>query len=376
MLLGNILTSSLIGLVDAFDLVEAKEDMEQVGNLERLHDNISCFISDIEGIDNSRETALLKTTTKFNISSLAGTREGGRFTNIINLKRINDILDLNSFLSAINTKLACGGHYIGCVETSEMRTRRILSKYIKPFAYLYLVGDFLFKRVFPKLPVLSKIYFALTAGRNRVMTEVEVLGRLYYCGFKVVKKRKIDKYLVFVVQKVEQKEEVFEKRYGPTLKLRRIGYKGKLINVYKMRTMHAYSEYLQQYIYEKNKLAEGGKIHNDFRVTFFGKFMRKFWLDELPMIYNLLKGQVKLVGVRPLSEHFLSLYPEDVKELRIQAKPGLIPPFYADLPKTLEEVAASEKRYIEAYKKAPLKTDMRYLSMALKNIFIDKARSK
>lgn len=366
----------MIGLIDSFDVVEFEEHVRYTGNLGRLHTDVSTFIADVEGIDDTRETALLKTTTKFNITSLHSGKGNGNYSNIVNLKRINDILDLNDFLSAINEKLYVGGAYIGCVETSEMRTKRIVNKYVKPLSYLYLAGDFIFKRVFPKLPILSQIYFTLTAGRNRVMTEVEVLGRLYYCGFKVVKKKRIDKYLVFVVEKVEHKDGIQEKRYGPLLKLPRIGYKGKTINVYKMRTMHAYSEYLQQYIYEKNKLAEGGKIMNDFRVTLPGKFMRKFWLDEFPMVYNLLKGQVKLVGVRPLSAHFLSLYPKEVQELRVQVKPGLIPPFYADLPKTLEEVVASEKRYIEAYKKAPLKTDMRYLGMALKNIFIDKARSK
>lgn len=366
----------MIDSIGSFEVVELEEHVKYSGNLQRIHPDVRRFISDIEAIDDSRETALLKTTTKFNITSLDNGKGDGRYTNVVNLKRINDILDLNDFLSSINSKLKVGGKYVGCVETSEMRTHRIVNKYVKPLSYLYLIGDFVFKRVFPKLPVFSQIYFKLTAGRNRVMTEVEVLGRLYYCGYKVVKKRKIDKYLVFVVEKTEHKGKVQEKRYGPLLTLKRIGYQGKLINVYKMRTMHAYSEYLQEYIYERNKLAEGGKIKNDFRVTFPGLFMRKFWLDELPMVYNFFKGQVKLVGVRPLSQHFLSLYPKEVQELRVQVKPGLIPPFYADLPKTLEEVVASEKRYIEAYKKAPLKTDMRYLGMALKKIFIDKARSK
>jgi hypothetical protein len=45
--------------------------------------------------------------------------------------------------------------------------------------------------------------------------------------------------------------------------------------------MHPYSEYLQEYIYENNKLQQGGKFNNDFCVTTLGRIMRKTWIDEL-----------------------------------------------------------------------------------------------
>ena len=66
--------------------------------------------------------------------------------------------------------------------------------------------------------------------------------------------------------------------------MRRHGKGGKVIHVYKMRTMHAYSEYIQKYVYENHNLAEGGKLNNDFRVSSLGKLFRKYWVDELPMI--------------------------------------------------------------------------------------------
>jgi len=50
------------------------------------------------------------------------------------------------------------------------------------------------------------------------------------------------------------------------------------------------------------------------------------------MFYNLLKGEMKLVGVRPLTEHYFSLYRKKLQELRAKTKPGLIPPFYLDMP--------------------------------------------
>ena len=93
--------------------------------------------------------------------------------------------------------------------------------------------------------------------------------------------------------------------YAPIISLNRIGKNGKIIKVYKLRTMHPFSEYLQEYVYNRNELQEGGKIKNDFRISPEGRIFRKFWIDEIPMLINIFKGEMKLVGVRPLSEAFL-----------------------------------------------------------------------
>ena len=139
--------------------------------------------------------------------------------------------------------------------------------------------------------------------------------------------------------------------------------------------MHPYSEYLQAYVHKMNDLQEGGKFKDDFRVHTVGKYMRKFWIDELPMFINVFKGEMKIVGVRPLSRHFFSLYTEEMQEMRTKYKPGLVPPFYVDMPSTLEEIMESERKYLEAYEKAPFRTDVRYFFMAFYNIIIKKARS-
>ena len=60
--------------------------------------------------------------------------------------------------------------------------------------------------------------------------------------------------------------------YGPIFKMKRIGYKGKIISVYKFRTMSPYSEYMQAKMILDNKLDKGGKIKDDTRVTIYGKF--------------------------------------------------------------------------------------------------------
>jgi len=318
-----------------------------------------------------RDTKILSTTTVFNVQTL----EDEGLVNLVNVQKINDIRYINKFFEAVNSVIPEGGIFIGCAETMEERRNRILSKFPKPIAYPYYFFDFLLKRVLPKTRLTRKIYFMITGGRNRVISLPEVLGRLFSCGFEVMKNVEINNQLWFVARKV--KEPAFNEyaTYGPFIKLNRMGMNGKMIKVYKLRTMHPYSEYLQNYVYQMNALAVGGKFKDDFRVTSWGKLMRKLWLDELPMLFNWLKGDLKLVGVRPLSSHYLGLYSEELRRRRLNFKPGLIPPFYVDLPKTLDEIMASEARYLESYEKAPFRTDFEYFYKALNNIFIKRARS-
>ena len=68
----------------------------------------------------------------------------------------------------------------------------------------------------------------------------------------------------------------------------------------------------------KHGFGTSGKIKDDFRMTRWAKIFRKYWLDELPMLINLIKGDVKLVGVRPLSKHYLSLYSEELIQKRFK----------------------------------------------------------
>lgn len=320
----------------------------------------------------SSKTFVTLTNNIFNIATLYDSY----FKAIVNLNRINDINRINKFLEAVNNKLPLNGLYIGCVETKSLRKQRILRKYPVGLAHLYYVFDFIFKRIFPKLPLTKYIYFKLTGGRNRVLSRTETIGRLYSCGFSMVEERFIGNHLYFVAKK--ETLPVFDQHpsYGPIYKMRRIGKEGKTIYVYKIRTMHAYAEYLQQYVYERNSLQEGGKFKDDFRVSTLGKFFRKYWLDELPMLINFFKGDLKLVGIRPLSKHYLSLYSEDIRQKRLMHKPGLIPPFYADMPKTLEQIISSEMKYLTEYENSPFTTDLKYFSKALYNILIKKARSK
>jgi len=229
--------------------------------------------------------------------------------------------------------------------------------------------------MFSKLPYLKKIYFAITKGRGRVISQAEVLGRLYFCGFEVLAEEEINGSLFFIAQKVKTPSLDPSPTYGPLVKLKRAGLNGQIIHVYKFRTMYPYSEYLQDYIYKKQNLKSGGKIKDDFRVTEYGNFMRKYWLDELPMLYNWLRGELKLFGLRPLSKHYLSLYDRSLRRMRQKLKPGLVPPYYADLPKKIDEITESEKRYIQAYCSHPIRTQLMYFWRAMNNIIFKGVRS-
>ena len=81
------------------------------------------------------------------------------------------------------------------------------------------------------------------------------------------------------------------------------------------------------------------------------------------------------MGVRPISNQYLSLYSTEHRERRKNFKPGLVPPFYADLPKTFDELIESEKKYLLAYKQSPIKTDIKYFFKCCYNIIIKQARS-
>ena len=320
---------------------------------------------------NSVRTRVVATTTRVNILNLPDSY----FEHIINTKLINDTKHINKFLETINIKLKNQGTYLGCIETLELRKKRILKTYPIVINSLLYTIDSLFNRALPKLPYIKNIYFLITSGKNRPVSKAEILGRLYSCGFELRNYSILNGIMWFEVQRVKSPSLDYEPTYGPIIKLVRVGKNGELIRVYKMRTMYAFSEYIQEYVYNLHGSKNGDKIINDFRVTSWGKFFRKFWIDELPMIINLLKREIKIVGVRPLSRYKFGNYPKHLQELRIKVRPGLIPPFYADLPKTEDEFYRSEIDYLNSYMKHPVKTDILYFFKAMYNILVKRARS-
>tara|TARA_B110000003_G_scaffold129903_1_gene131909 strand:- start:479 stop:1144 length:666 start_codon:yes stop_codon:yes gene_type:complete len=94
----------------------------------------------------------------------------------------------------------------------------------------------------------------------------------------------------------------------------RIGYRNSKFKIWKFATML------------KNSLDIGtGSItlENDFRVTRYGKFLRKTKINELPQVYNIIKGDITIVGPRPVLEQDWKLYPDSIINKIYDVKPGL-----------------------------------------------------
>ena len=95
---------------------------------------------------------------------------------------------------------------------------------------------------------------------------------------------------------------------------KRIGYKNQAFNIWKFATM------------AKNSPNMGTKeitLRNDPRVTKFGKILRMTKINELPQIINVFKGDMSIVGPRPLMEVSFNQYPEDVQQSIYNCKPGM-----------------------------------------------------
>lgn len=314
--------------------------------------------------------------TEFDLNNLQKITDY-QYSTFVQLKKLNRIRGINKMLYLINEKLPDNGKIVVFYVTKSTIKKNIYLRYPSFFGDIVYTGYYIFHRIIPKIFLTRRLYFDMTKGRERMLSKTEVLGRLVFCGFQIENQKKIGNIHMVVAKRVKQSEPIKPRRnYGPFIKLKRFGKDGRLFYVYKMRTMHPYSEFLQSYIYETNNLQEGGKFNNDIRVTTSGRFMRKYWLDELPMILNLIKGDMKLIGVRPLSAQFFSLYTKELQTKRIKYRPGLLPPFYADMPKTLDEIQASEMKYLKLCDKdGVFVTDLRYFFLILKNILFKKAHS-
>ena len=284
---------------------------------------------------------------------------------LVNLHKLNDIRYLNQYLITSHMKLIPDGILVGYLLPIETTFNRLQNQMPKFLFTLFYPFHFIFSRVLPKLPKINRLYFLITRGNNRTISKAEMYGRLNFCGFKIEKDIIINDKLFFIAKKVKTVSKIANPSYHPIVKLTRVGYNKELIKIHKFRTMHPYSEFLQKDIYEDNELDTRGKFKNDFRITSWGKIMRKFWIDELPQIFDWVQGRLNLVGVRALSEQYFSLYPKELQDLRTKFKPGIIPPYYVDLPENLDDIFKSEERYLLQKAKSPLKTDLKYGLKAL-----------
>ncbi|MBL7923706.1 MAG: sugar transferase [Bacteroidia bacterium] len=149
---------------------------------------------------------------------------------------------------------------------------------------------------------------------------------------------------------------------GPVFYLQeRVGWQGTTFRIFKFRTMHSDAD-------KKGLLTVGGR---DPRITRAGYYLRRYKLDELPQLFNVLRGEMSLVGPRPEVMKYVSLYtPEQRKVLNI--KPGITD--YASIAfanenELLGKSADPETTYVNEIMPTKLQLNLKY--MQEQNFFTD-----
>ncbi|MBM2841919.1 MAG: hypothetical protein HW412_2447 [Bacteroidetes bacterium] len=139
---------------------------------------------------------------------------------------------------------------------------------------------------------------------------------------------------------------------GPVMyRAKRVGIRGAIFDLYKFRTMAP----------NANKMGGGITVLGDKRVTPIGRFLRKYKLDELPQLFNVLKGDMSFVGPRPEDPRYVELYTPEQREV-LSVPPGITSP--ASLHFRNEEALLSggdwESKYIEQILPRKLAMELEY----------------
>jgi lipopolysaccharide/colanic/teichoic acid biosynthesis glycosyltransferase len=139
---------------------------------------------------------------------------------------------------------------------------------------------------------------------------------------------------------------------GPILfRQKRVGQNGNLFILYKFRSMRTEAQ------------GAGVTAGDDNRITGIGRTLRNWKLDELPQFFNVLKGDMSLVGPRPEAPNFVELYTDEQRSV-LKVKPGitgLCQLAYRHEEELLAGVADPEKKYIEELMPAKLAIDLDYV---------------
>ncbi len=134
----------------------------------------------------------------------------------------------------------------------------------------------------------------------------------------------------------------------------RVGRYGRKFKVLKFRTM----------VKDAHKLGAQVTAGHDPRITRVGRFLRATKLDEMPQLWNVLKGEMSLVGPRPEVEKYVALYPEEARRIILSVPPGitgLTQVRYRHEERLLAEQENPERYYREVLLPAKIASDIEYV---------------
>jgi lipopolysaccharide/colanic/teichoic acid biosynthesis glycosyltransferase len=136
----------------------------------------------------------------------------------------------------------------------------------------------------------------------------------------------------------------------------RAGYSEKYFNILKFRSMSLKKKD------DKTEFDAG----SDLRVTAIGRILRKTKLDELPQLFNVIKGDMSLVGPRPEVQTYIKLYPLEWKQI-LTVKPGITDPASIEF-RNEEEILAAANDPENEYRQNILPTKLKYYKDYVENI--------
>jgi lipopolysaccharide/colanic/teichoic acid biosynthesis glycosyltransferase len=141
---------------------------------------------------------------------------------------------------------------------------------------------------------------------------------------------------------------VLDSRGGPFFLQERIGRGGRPFKMIKLRTMFRDSDCLRAELADENQSNGLFKIPDDPRITRVGKLLRKFHIDELPQFWNVLCGDMTIVGPRPLVPDEHAAIPHDSRSVREYVRPGITGPWQilGPLDAGLDELVALDVEYV------------------------------
>jgi lipopolysaccharide/colanic/teichoic acid biosynthesis glycosyltransferase len=158
---------------------------------------------------------------------------------------------------------------------------------------------------------------------------------------------------------------------GPAfVRITRLGRDGRPFRLLKLRSMRRDAEQMKEALRHLNTLPwPDFKIENDPRVTRAGRWLRKYSLDELPQLYNVLRGEMTLIGPRPCSvrlDHYELWQTE-----RLDVTPGLVGRWQADGRGTLD-FASRSRLDIGQSRSRSLRGDLAMVAGTLRSVIVSK----